>query len=157
MSDLNTKLWLKFPYFAQQCAVRIFTCLLRKHGALQFLFLVALPSAFSFSPVFIFVSSSGRMLTAFNYLFWLFQIMTKWTLMLNQVHSACFFNINLTFSGNQRKKLQSPLHFCLFLRKLFLPVSGDLLNSETLETVVAVKLHSGDGKMHHRGGNKQQL
>lgn len=77
--------------------------------------------------------------------------------MLNQVHSDYFFNINLAFSGNQRKKLQSPLRCCLFLRRLFLPVSGDLLNSETLETVVAVKLHSGDGKMHHRGRNKQQL
>jgi len=53
--------------------------------------------------------------------------------------------------------LQSPLRFFLFFRRIFLPVSSDLLNNETLETVVAVELHGVDGELHHRAKNNQQL
>lgn len=50
-------------------------------GLIQFLLLVALLSHFlllSFSLVFTFFFSSSGMLLVLNYVFWLFQIMTKW-------------------------------------------------------------------------------
>lgn len=44
-----------------------------------------------------------------------------------------------------------------FSEGCFLSVSGNLQNSETLETVIAVEVHNLDGELHHWRRKEQQL
>lgn len=133
-------------------------------GSLNFLFLVTLPSSLSFHPIFTFFffsPNSDRLLTVLNDIFCLLHIMFKWIFLLwiEWVGSEHFF-FQKTMQLSPEIKIRSCKALCNsshFSEGCFLSAPGNLQNSETLETHVAVELHTLDGELHHWRRKEQKL
>jgi len=125
-------------------------------GYTSFLLIVS-----SYLYLFFFSPKSDRMLTVVNDIICLLHIMFKWIFLLwiEWVGSEHFF-FQKTMQLSPEIKIRSCKALCNsshFSEGCFLSASGNLQNSETLETHVAVELHTLDGELHHWRRKEQKL